>query len=402
MCSPFSVPLLPEEICRFEVLMWKISCVALLAYACMAGPTLSADRSVHLAVPSPVAKDIAAMPQISAPVDDAERRINAALKRLDLNVFKASKDCKGGDWQRSVDAAMRGPGFLSLVITDSLDCDGSAHPDSSTMSIVYDLTTGQPVDWTHLLPATLTGTVALAQQADGTKIVTLASKRLFDLYMAGYGAGDTPGSDLDDCKQALLSEAADGPPGMMVWLDAKGRGLAVQLGLPHVMAACEEPVVIPAAVLKTEGAQLALLNAFAATISTTTPLAQATPAPAETKLPLRPGYYVNSDAPCGEASQAIIIQFTGTAFEEGSDLCAIDGVTRNGTSYTMTEKCQEQTKGKRHTANATIVVPDSDSFVTGVGGGTTRYRYCPISSLPASWQNSKETVPDFPAFGQGG
>jgi hypothetical protein len=364
----------------------------------MGGPILAADRAVHLAVPRPVGKDIAAMPQITAPVDDAERRINSGLKRLDLNVLKASKDCKGGDWQRSVDVAMRGRGFLSLVITDSLDCDGSAHPDSSTMSIVYDLTTGQPVDWTHLLPATLTGTVALAQQADGTKVVTLASKRLFDLYMAGYGAGEAPSSDLEDCKQALLAEAADGPPGMMVWLDAKGGGLALQLELEHAMAACEEPVVIPAAVLKTEGAQPALLKAFAAP----TPLAQATPAPAETKLPLRPGYYVNSDAPCGEASQAIVIQFTGTAFEEGSNLCAIDGVARDGTSYTMTEKCQEQTKGKWYTANATIAVPDSDAFVTRVGGGTTRYRYCPISSLPASWQNSKETVPDFPAFGQGG
>jgi hypothetical protein len=382
--------------------MWKISCVVLLAYACMTGPILSADRSVHLAVPNPVGKDIAAMPQLAAPVDDAERRINAGLKRLDLNVLKASKDCKGGDWQRSADVAMRGPGFLSLVITDSINCDGSAHPDSSTMSIVYDLTTGQPVDWTHLLPATLTGTVALAQQADGTKVVTLASKRLFDLYMAGYGAGEAPGSDLEDCKQALLGEAADGPPGMMVWLDAKGGGLALQLELPHAMTACEEQVVIPAAVLKTEGAQPALLKAFAPTISATTPLAQTTPAPAETKLPLRPGYYVNSDVACGEAYQAIVIQFTGTAFEEGSDLCAIDGVARDGTSYTVTEKCQEQTKGKRHTANATIVVPDSGAFVTRVGGATTRYRYCPISSLPASWQNSKETVPDFPAFGQGG
>jgi hypothetical protein len=189
---------------------------------------------------------------------------------------------------------------------------------------------------------------------------------------------------------------------MMVWLDAKGGGLAVQLGLPHVMTACEEPVIIPAAVLKTEGTQPALLKAFAATIPATTPLAQATPAPAATKLPLRPGYYVNSDAPCAEANQAIIIQFTGTAFEEGSDLCVIDGVTHDGTSYTMTEKCQEQTEGKKRTANATIVVPDSDSFVTRVAGATTRYRYCPISSLPPSWLNSKETVPDFPAFGQGG
>lgn len=233
--------------------------ILLAATACAA---LAADRAVHLAVPPPVSKDIAAMPQIIDPADDAERRINVALKHLDGNVLRASRTCKGGDWQRSVDATMRGPGFLSLTVTDAWSCEGTAHPDSGTFSIVYDLTSGRPVDWTKLLPASLTGKMALEEQADGTKIVTLASKRLFDLYMAGYGAGDPPDSDLQECKDALVSQATDGPPGMMVWLDAKGGGLAVQVGLPHVVQACEEPVTIPASVLKTEGAQPALLKAF--------------------------------------------------------------------------------------------------------------------------------------------
>jgi hypothetical protein len=219
---------------------------------------------VHLVVPPPVRKDIAAMPQIADPTDDAERHINAALKRLDANVLLAARDCEGGDWTRSVDVPMRGPGFLSLTITDAMDCAGSAHPDSGTFSIVYDLATGKPVDWTHLLPASLTGTLALEDEGGGTKVVTLASKRLFALYLAGYRAGEAPSSDLAECKQAFVAEATDGPPGMMVWLDAKGGGLAVQVGLAHVEKACEEPVVIPAAVLRAEGAQPALLKAFEA------------------------------------------------------------------------------------------------------------------------------------------
>jgi hypothetical protein len=243
--------------------MWKFGAALLLACASAAGPVLAADRTVHLLVPNPVGKDIAAMPQIADPVDDAERRINAALKRFDRSVLKAAKGCKGGDWQRSVDVPMRGPGFLSLTITDSYDCDGSAHPDSGMMSIVYDLATGQPVDWTHLLPASLTSTLALEEQADGTKIVTLASKRLLELYVAGYDAGGATGSDLTECRQAVQDAAADGPPGMMVWLDSKGGGLAVQLGLAHALAPCEEAVVIPAATLEAEGAEPALLKAFA-------------------------------------------------------------------------------------------------------------------------------------------
>ncbi len=47
----------------------------------------------------------------------------------------------------------------------------------------------RPVDWTKLLQPSLTGTVALEEQGDGTKIVTLASKRLFALYLECYGVG---------------------------------------------------------------------------------------------------------------------------------------------------------------------------------------------------------------------
>jgi hypothetical protein len=246
-------------------MMRHVRSAVLLASICANSSAFAADRAVTLTVPPPAQKDIAAMPQIADPTDDAERRINAALKQLDRKVLGAAKDCQGGDWQRTVEAPMRGPGFLSLTVTDAVFCAGNAHPSSSTFSIVYDLATGRPVDWTKLLPASLTGTVALEEQADGSKIVTLAAKRLFDLYMGGYGAVAAGRSDLDDCKQALLATATDAPPGMMVWLDAKAGGLAVQVGLPHAVAACEEPVVIPTATLRKEGAQAALLKPFDAT-----------------------------------------------------------------------------------------------------------------------------------------
>jgi hypothetical protein len=238
------------------------SCAVLLAWLSTTGATVAADRAEHLVVPPPMRKDIASMPQIADPADEAERRINNALKHLDVDVLKAVKDCKGGDWTRSVDVPMRGPGFLSLTITDAMYCEGNAHPDSGTFSIVYDLVTGKPVDWTHLLPGSLTGTVALEEQSAGTKVVTLASKRLFALYMAGYRAGEAPGNDLEACRQAFLGAATDGPPGMMVWLDAKGGGLAVQISLPHAEAPCEASVVVPASVVRAEGAQPALLKAF--------------------------------------------------------------------------------------------------------------------------------------------
>ncbi len=234
-------------------------------------PAWAADGPVVLKAPADLIPGLAAMPQIAAPADDAERRINAAVKRLDTKALAAARDCKAqdgknGSWERTVETPMRGPRFLSFVISDSMYC-GGAHPNSSTMSIVYDLTTGAPVDWTTLLPASLTGTLALAEGAGGTKMVTLASKTLHELYLAGYRprTGDPKSVDADkECREAV-TETYDGqPPAMMAWLDAKAGGLAVQFDLAHVVQACADPVVIPTATLRRKGAQPLLTEAIEA------------------------------------------------------------------------------------------------------------------------------------------
>jgi hypothetical protein len=213
----------------------------------------------------------AAMPRIAHPSDEAERRINAALNRLDANLAKAIRDCKGpdgarGDWVRKVETTMRGPRYLSYVIRDMSFC-GGPYPPSGTMSIVYDLETGAPVDWTQLLPASMTGKVALTEGMDGTRMVTLASPRLHALYLSGYDrasrapGGDIAPEDLAACKEAAQDTA--NPP-MMAWLDARSGGLAVQFDLPHAVQVCAIPVAIPIEVLRADGANGALLDAISA------------------------------------------------------------------------------------------------------------------------------------------
>jgi hypothetical protein len=85
----------------------------------------AADRAVHLQVPPPVRPDVASMPLIVDPADAAENGINAALHRLDATVLKAADDCKGfdgktGDWTRTIDVPMRGPGYIQF-------CDPRQH-----------------------------------------------------------------------------------------------------------------------------------------------------------------------------------------------------------------------------------------------------------------------------------
>jgi hypothetical protein len=211
-----------------------------------------------------VADKIAAMPQIIDPADAAESRINAALSRLDENVRKAAQECKSLDpkfafWERSIDVPMRGPGYLSFVITDFADCGGN-HPNDSVMSIVYDLRTGAPVDWTQLLPASLTGTLALQEGQDRTKMVTLASQRLFELYLAGYHATNPNNPDCE----AAIENGLNGPPGMMAWFDAKVGGLALQYDLSGALRGCSTPIVIPISTLSAEGVKPEVLESIRA------------------------------------------------------------------------------------------------------------------------------------------
>jgi hypothetical protein len=234
-------------------------------------PAEASNRTLKLRDPPPVAKEAAAMPLIANPSDDAERRINAALKRLDANLSKAILACKRqdggpGDWVRKVEPTMRGPRYISYVIRDMAFC-GGPYPSIGTMSIVYDLETGFPVDWARLLPPAISGKVALTAGMDGTKMVTLSSPRLYSLYLSGYDrASRMPGNDIaaEDvaaCKEAVQDTA--NPP-MMVWLDARSGGLTVQFDLPHAVQACAVPVAIPVEVLRADGVNSGLLDAIAA------------------------------------------------------------------------------------------------------------------------------------------
>ncbi|MEB0045630.1 MULTISPECIES: hypothetical protein [unclassified Pseudomonas] len=208
------------------------------------------------------------MPLIADPKDDAERRINSALLKLNSHIKKALNVCKSenaseASWTRTVDTPMQGPGFVSVVITDVAFC-GGAHPSTATMSIVYDLRTGKPVDWTHLLPASLTGKVELSKGIDDTRMVTLSSNALYELFLAGYDSGEGSQEDRAACKEAVQNIGSDGPPTMMVWLDSKIGGLAVQYDLSQVNQACAVPVVITLEKLRAAGAQPVLIDAIAA------------------------------------------------------------------------------------------------------------------------------------------
>ena len=242
------------------------SALILLASITLIGePAAAADRLVQVQSPPALQKNLGAMPRIAEPRDDAERKINVAIARLDSTVRKAAAECRNEGrgrswWERNVAVPMRGPRFIAYAITDNAFC-GGAHPSVGTMAIVYDLATGSPVDWTALLPPSLTGTVALSTEMDGTKMVTLKSKRLHALYLERYRPkGSEPKADApdDECRDAV----ARVEPAMTVWPDANAGGLALRFAVAYAVQACVDDVVIPAATLRAEGAKPVLLEAI--------------------------------------------------------------------------------------------------------------------------------------------
>ena len=226
-------------------------------------PARAGEAPVTVRMTASIAPRLAAMPRIARPADTAERRVNAALDRLDRTVRKALAVCRSDQahqafWQRTVEVPMRGPRFLLLVVADDVDC-GAQHPYASTMAVVYDLRTGRPVDWAVLLPAELAAGRVLAEGRDGTRTVRLTSSRVRDLFLRFYDHGEADAAS--DCKGVVTRATAEGFAAS-AWLDGKDGNLVLQTDLAPFVQSCADPVFVPVATLRELGARTELVDAL--------------------------------------------------------------------------------------------------------------------------------------------
>jgi hypothetical protein len=137
---------------------------------------------------------------------------------------------------------------------------------------------------------------------------------------------------------------------------------------------------------------------FAISVLTAVLVTRSEAAPDNHPLPLHDGFYLEADVPCGEAYSAAMVQIMGGRFEAGRELCTIKAVSRRGNSFTATNECQNTITGGKHSGKLTMIIPDDHTIIFGTTAQPTRYRYCPIPSLPASFRGAHETVPDTPPF----
>ena len=233
--------------------------LALLAAAAIATPVLAAGN-IALQGQNPLGESTDAFPRIVNPAGPKIEKINQALQRADARAKKAMKDCgkAPNTYERAVTAPMTGEPFLSLVASDYAEC-GGAHPNTYQTYLTYDLGTGRPISWAEYLPAELVQPEVLLTGIDETQVGAVKSPALIAWYREQVRAANGADKEwAEGCNDVL-----DGDLSLVLWIDAKAQGVSMQIAdLPHVVAACNEAVVMKTDELRKRGAKPALTNAI--------------------------------------------------------------------------------------------------------------------------------------------
>jgi len=212
----------------------------------------SAPAVLALVVSKPLKKGIDAMPELANPATPAQQKINTTMKALDTAALSMLKDCKS--YQRSVQPTMLGPGYFSVWMNESWDC--GAYPNVSISVRVFDLNTGDAVDWSKLVSSAgvqnYSDTGADGKQGAPQALIDPA---LLAMYLKDPdNAGDCQTAYGDANTQAF-----------MIWPEAKTGTLKVEaFDLPHVTQACANDMTLTMDQAKSLGFNADFLNAVAA------------------------------------------------------------------------------------------------------------------------------------------
>lgn len=134
--------------------------------------------------------------------------------------------------------------------------------------------------------------------------------------------------------------------------------------------------------------------AATATNETATPAApEAAPAKTQaasvTALPLKRGYYVASDTPCGQASNATVMLLRREGIGGSRDFCEFKNIAQTGVNtYRVTEACGDlQDSAPPESSVTTYTLKGDTAFTSKSEHGWERSaRYCAQSSMPADFR----------------
>jgi len=105
-------------------------------------------------------------------------------------------------------------------------------------------------------------------------------------------------------------------------------------------------------------------------------------------LPLEMGYYVQSDTPCQQASNATLTLYNGISFGLAHAECRRPVIRKLAEgSYQFTERCRDRQGrgGSWETFGSSFAIRSRTEFVETTQFGTFSFRYCKQSDLPDPW-----------------
>lgn len=184
----------------------------------------------------------------------------------------------------------------------------------------------------------------------------------------------------------------------------KARSLVVPLLLTAGLAACGQNAATAENAAATEGAAEAVsggtagitaaeASAASANQAAVPSAPKAVPAKAQSAtvaaLPLKRGYYVESDTPCGQASNATTTLLRREGIGGARDFCEFKKIEQTGpNTYRVTEACGDlQDSAPPETSTSIYTLTGDTAFTAKSEHGWERSaRYCAQSSMPPDWR----------------
>ncbi len=105
-------------------------------------------------------------------------------------------------------------------------------------------------------------------------------------------------------------------------------------------------------------------------------------------LPLKRGYYVASDTPCDQASNATVSLLQRNGIGGARDFCEFEKIEKTGeNSYRVTQTCGDlQDSSSSETITATYTLTGDAAFTSkSTEGWEHSARYCAQTALPPDW-----------------
>lgn len=175
--------------------------------------------------------------------------------------------------------------------------------------------------------------------------------------------------------------------------------LAAGLAACGQNAATAENAAATEGAVETESSNTAGAAAEANTAAANQAAAPAAPeaAPAKTHtatiaaLPLKRGYYVESDTPCGQASNATTTLLRRNGIGGARDFCEFKKIEQTGPhTYRVTEACGNlQDNAPPETSTSIYTLTEGTAFTAKSEHGWERSaRYCAQSSMPPDWRGN--------------